>query len=114
MQEPLSRARLSTLVILLGVVAWLPGAAAGWLSGPRPGTGPGLEYIARPSTPAPDEYLAEPRLPLMPSEQVPEETDIRGNAIVRPVERYGVDHRGSLYELHSPRTELPQLPPPEL
>ena len=44
----------------------------------------------------------------------PEELDIRGNEIVRPVERYGVDRRGSLYELHSPDTEIPRLAPPEL
>jgi hypothetical protein len=45
---------------------------------------------------------------------VPGQIDLRGNEIARPVVRYGVDHRGALYELDSPETELPQLPPPEL
>jgi len=115
MPDPLSRARVLALAPLLAVVAWLPGAAAEWFGEPRPGDGPHLVYIDRPSTPLPEGYLAEPPpLTLRPAEQVPEQIDLRGNEIVRPVERYGIDQSGALYELHSPETELPQLPPPEL
>jgi hypothetical protein len=113
MPDRLSRARVAALATLLAGVAWLPGAAANWLGEPRPGSGPHLVYLTRPSTPLPDEYLAEP-LPLRRLQPVPHEVDLRGNEIVRPVERYSIDDRGALYELHSPETELPQLAPPEL
>jgi hypothetical protein len=38
--------------------------------------------------------------------------DVRGNEIARPVARYRVDERGSLYEVHSPETEVPRLKSP--
>jgi len=115
MPDPLSGARVLVLAPLVAAVAWLPGAAVEWFGEPRPGAGPHLVYIDRPTTPLPGGYLAEPPpLTLRHAEQVPEQIDLRGNEIVRPVERYGIDHRGALYELHSPETELPQLPPPEL
>lgn len=114
MPDSLSRTRIVSLAILLGALACVPGAVAGWFGEPRPGNGPHLVYMDRPSTPLPDEYLAEPPMLMRLTEEVPEQVDLRGNGIVRPVERYGIDHRGSLYELHSPETELPQLPPPEL
>jgi hypothetical protein len=58
-----------------------------------------------------------PTLPPVPVEEPepgPQMYDVRGNEIVLPIVQYGVDHRGSLYELHSPYTELPRLEPPEL
>jgi hypothetical protein len=52
--------------------------------------------------------------PVEEPEPAPQLYDVRGNEIVLPIVRYGIDHRGSLYELHSPYTELPRLDPPEL
>jgi hypothetical protein len=42
----------------------------------------------------------------------PQRLDVRGNEIARPVARYRVDERGSLYEVHSPQTEVPRLKAP--
>jgi hypothetical protein len=42
----------------------------------------------------------------------PQRLDVRGNEIARPVARYRVDERGSLYEVHSPGTEVPRLKAP--
>jgi hypothetical protein len=42
----------------------------------------------------------------------PHRLDVRGNEIARPVARYRVDERGSLYEVHSPETEVPRLKAP--
>ena len=114
MRDWRSRARVSAFVILLAILAWLPGAAAEWFGEPGPGDGPRLVYTTRPFAGPLDDYVAEPEgLALRPAE-VPQQLDLRGNEITRPVARYGIDHRGALYELHSPETELPQLPPPEL
>ena len=46
------------------------------------------------------------------ADDAPHRLDVRGNEIDRPVARYRVDDRGSLYEVHSPETEVPRLKPP--
>lgn len=55
---------------------------------------------------------------LAPSADMFEDTsrrmDLRGNEIARPVARYRVDPRGTLYEVHSPQTEVPRLKAPTL
>jgi hypothetical protein len=38
--------------------------------------------------------------------------DLFGNDVTDAVARYTFDQDGSLYELHSPQTELPRLAPP--
>jgi len=40
-------------------------------------------------------------------------TDLYGNDVTEAVAEYGLDAAGSLYEQHSPRTELPRLSPPK-
>ncbi len=40
-------------------------------------------------------------------------TDLYGNDVTDAVARYKLDPAGSLYEQHSPNTELPHLPPPK-
>ncbi len=42
-----------------------------------------------------------------------EGTDLYGNEITDAVARYSLDADGSLYEQHSPRTELPRLGSPK-
>ena len=42
----------------------------------------------------------------------PQQIDVRGNEIARPLARYRVDDRGSLYEVHSPETEMSRLKAP--
>jgi hypothetical protein len=39
-------------------------------------------------------------------------TDLYGNGVTDAVAKYRLDSDGSLYELHSPQTELPRLHPP--
>jgi len=39
--------------------------------------------------------------------------DLYGNPVSDAVAEYSLDSTGSLYELHSPRTELPRLSPPK-
>jgi hypothetical protein len=53
--------------------------------------------------------------PAPPREDVTDEgvTDLYGNEITDAVARYRLDAEGSLYEQHSPRTELPRLGPPK-
>jgi hypothetical protein len=40
------------------------------------------------------------------------DTDLYGNDVTDAVATYQLDAAGSLYETHSPRTELPRLKPP--
>ena len=42
-----------------------------------------------------------------------EVTDVYGNEVTAAVATYKVDATGTLYELHSPRTELPRLASPK-
>jgi hypothetical protein len=39
--------------------------------------------------------------------------DLYGNQVTAAVATYKVDATGTLYELHSPQTELPRLPSPK-
>ena len=113
----LSAFRTLVLFGAVFVAACLPGVATDWLFERGDGEHRTFHPDAR-STTKPLEYLLPPLPGTPPSaeeyEAAPEQFDLRGNEIVRPVERYGVDRRGSLYELHSPHTEVPRLPPPEL
>jgi hypothetical protein len=48
------------------------------------------------------------------TEGIPRQRDLRGNEIVRPVAKYRVDQQGTLYEVHSPGTQVPRLGAPQL
>lgn len=114
MSRLLSTLRASALFTAIVIVACLPGVAVDWLTAPLTG-GPRMMPTAERSSVVPgDDLPALPPAPFLVEEEPPLEFDLRGNEIVRPVERYSVDHRGSLYELHSPQTEIPRLAPPEL
>jgi hypothetical protein len=39
--------------------------------------------------------------------------DLYGNEVIEAVTTYELDDAGSLYEVHSPQTELPQLGSPQ-
>ena len=52
-----------------------------------------------------------PEAPLV-LDDAPQRLDLRGNEISRPVARYRLDDTGTLYEEHSPQTELPRLKQP--
>ena len=102
------------LALLLAVAyVWLPGAAVALLwdrpAGPPVGTS---RIVTLPS--GFDLPRAHPAPPSERQGEAPRTFDIRGNEIARPLARYRVDHRGSLYEVHSPDTEVPRLKPPQL
>ncbi len=42
-----------------------------------------------------------------------EDVDLLGNPVTDAVAKYKFDAAGSLYELHSPQTEVPRLAPPK-
>ena len=100
-------------VLILASYAWLPDAAVDllWARPAMP-----LVGASRIVTPAPgfDLPRAHPMSAPQRPENPPRSFDIRGNEIARPVARYHVDDRGSLYEVHSPDTEVPRLKPPQL
>jgi hypothetical protein len=105
-------------VLVLAAYAWLPDAAADllWARQAVPSAAP-----SRIVTPAPEFDLrgrqieaANPQSAPFRLEETPGSFDIRGNEIARPVATYRLDDRGSLYEVHSPETEVPRLKPPQL
>ena len=46
-------------------------------------------------------------------DDVADTVDLYGNEVNAAVATYRLDRTGALYELHSPQTEVPQLPPPK-
>ena len=46
-------------------------------------------------------------------EDVADAVDFYGNEVNAAIATYRLDRTGALYELHSPQTEVPQLPPPK-
>lgn len=88
----------------LGVAAIIPFVAAAALLTPRPVT------VSLP--PDSDNPVVAPRTPLADPDQGDDLTDLSGNPVSDAVARYTFDATGSLYELHSPQTEVPHLRPP--
>jgi hypothetical protein len=71
--------------------------------------------VARPVLIAPPN---DPDAPRQPSPDVDRQdsdgtVDLYGNEVSDAVAKYRIDTAGSLYELHSPRTELPRLGSPK-
>ena len=62
----------------------------------------------RPVTLAPEPSERE-----APGAELPETVDLYGNEINDAVAKYQYDATGSVYELHSPETEVPKLAPPK-
>ena len=116
------RVRATFGVVLAALVlagyAWLPDAAADllWTRQPVPSAAPSRIVTLSPEFDVPNRQIEAPGQQPAPFrlEEVPRSFDIRGNEIARPVARYRLDDRGSLYEVHSPETEVPRLKPPQL
>jgi hypothetical protein len=68
----------------------------------------GLPQVASHGTQRPEPSRPSPDL------DGPRRIDLYGNEISSPVARYRVDPRGTLYEVHSPDTEVARLAPPRL
>lgn len=88
----------------LGIAAMLPFMVASAVLTPRPVTV---------SIPDADKAttIESPQPPSTDSESEGA-TDLFGNQVSDAVARYKFDATGSLYELHSPQTEVPRLKPP--
>jgi hypothetical protein len=110
--------RRGTLLAFLGItwgVACLvvPPVLANWLAPVQSLPVPGVRVIRAVPAPESAPLRLRPRV-LVPSPERPRRVDLYGNEISRPVATYRVDDTGTLYEVHSPQTEVPRLPPPRL
>jgi hypothetical protein len=105
-------------VLVLAGYAWLPDAAADllWTRQAVPSAAASRIVTLAPEFDRPGRRLEAPHPQDLPFrlEETPSAVDIRGNEIARPVAKYRLDERGSLYEVHSPDTEVPRLKPPQL
>jgi hypothetical protein len=107
---------LTAVLVLLGISLIVPGMMLerATASAPPPYSGPQASPVPTSSTafidsgePASTDADAPPV-----ADHAPRRLDLRGNEISRPLARYRVDHTGSLYEEHSPHTEVPRLTQP--
>ena len=65
------------------------------------------------TAPAPDQLDLSVGPPERLSDDEDRVRDLYGNDIASAVAKYTFDATGSLYEIHSPHTELPRLGPPK-
>jgi hypothetical protein len=96
------------LALWCGVALLVPEAAISWFAIHRAPVPQARSLIAPPvpGLDAPFTVRDDER------DDAPRRFDLRGNEIAHPVARYRVDRRGTLYEVHSPETEVPHLRPP--
>ena len=96
-------------LIGFGFAGVLPFVVAASLLKPRPVT------VSLPEELNAADAVVAPTPALDPDQQKPAEgpTDLFGNPVTDAVARYKFDATGSLYELHSPQTEVPRLRPPK-
>ena len=105
-------ARWTVLTIMAGATA-LAGVA-GSANSPRFSAAP--SPVARVAAASPRVDIPRPSsvIDVAPDREGPDDgdTDLYGNDVTDAVATYQLDAAGSLYETHSPRTELPHLKPP--
>ena len=89
------------------VAAIMPFIAVAALLTPRPVT------FSLPADVNANDALAVPDSPPVYPDQEEGPADVFGNPVTDAVARYKFDATGSLYELHSPQTEVPKLGPPK-
>lgn len=65
------------------------------------------------AAPPPDDLLPSSPRVYGPDEEAQGELDLFGNRVANAVAKYGLDAGGTLYEIHSPNTEVPRLAPPK-
>jgi len=68
---------------------------------------------SRPVPAAPAMEAPAPRAESPVADDDQTDVDIQGNPVTDAVAKYKFDAGGSLYEVHSPQTELPRLAPPK-
>jgi hypothetical protein len=106
---------LSMALLLVGCSLLVPGLLlqrAVTSASPYSGQSPPIPPVPSSSASFIDSsQAASPNAPAV-LDDTPQRLDLRGNEITRPVARYRVDDGGSLYEEHSPQTEVPRLKQP--
>jgi hypothetical protein len=98
-------------VILIVLVTWWVRASGPPLNVAASGIAPVLERSSSPEATRSDAAMMTSRS--RRDEDVDDTVDLYGNEIKAAVATYKLDRTGALYELHSPETEVPQLPPPK-
>jgi hypothetical protein len=103
---------LSLALLLFGSSLLVPD----WLFDPGTPRAHSAAHVAPPGSSSSASWIdpgdLDPSESSAAANDAPQRLDVRGNEIARPVARYRVDDRGSLYEVHSPETEVPRLKPP--
>jgi hypothetical protein len=89
--------------------------ALAWMLLTPPTVTPSQPAAARPLPTAAPSDLDAPREPAPDVDRQDSDgtVDLYGNEVSDAVAKYRLDTAGSLYELHSPRTELPRLRSPK-
>lgn len=103
-----TRTRLARWVVVLPLLS-VCGVFAPQLV--TPSRSPAL--LATATTPASDQVDLFPDVPDARSDDDDGMADLYGNEVTSAVAKYSYDATGSLYELHSPQTELPRLGSPK-
>lgn len=89
------------------IAAVMPLVAVAALLTPRPVT------VSLPANVNANDAAVVPDSPLADPDPEEGPADLFGNPVTDAVARYNFDATGSLYELHSPQTEVPKLRPPK-
>jgi hypothetical protein len=89
------------------IAAIMPFVAVAALLTPRPVT------VSLPADKNANDAVVLPDSPLADPDREEGPADLFGNPVTDAVARYKCDATGSLYELHSPQTEVPRLRPPK-
>jgi len=101
-----------TVVARVILVLTLPAAIAGAAFRP-PAATPRVAHTAIVTSPAKTPNEAPAGDDFATQDDATGAVDLYGNQVTDAVAKYKLDATGTLYELHSPQTELPRLPSPK-
>jgi hypothetical protein len=99
----------------VGFVVVVPLLVAGALATPQlvTATRSAAPNVCNPEPASAMDFLAVPRGEVASDPNEEHAKDVYGNEVTAAVATYEIDATGSLYELHSPQTQLPRLGSPK-
>ena len=99
----------------VGLFVFLPLLVAGALAAPQlvTATRSPAPNVSNPEPASAMDFLAAPRGEVASDLNEEHVKDVYGNEVTAAVATYEIDATGSLYELHSPQTQLPRLGSPK-
>jgi len=99
----------------VGFFVFLPLLVAGALAMPQlvTATRSPAPNVSNPEPASAMDFLAAPRGEVASDLNEEHAKDVYGNEVTAAVATYEIDATGSLYELHSPQTQLPRLGSPK-